>query len=305
MIPSGLKKIFRKAAVGLLTVLGLMSSFNARAQRPATTDNGWNVSLSASHAFSSHYTNSSLHISTSRYNGTIDDYQWEARNQNEWMNPKTWFAPGHNIGEVLHEPPNTYTLAFEKNNNILFVSSFHLKFAQDADQLKRFHGTIDGVPVDNVMPVDQTSGLDIVTNQNTFMSLEFEVGYAHRYVLHDMKKFGTLSYVPGIGIGVATGITHSAVRDGMGGYTEYNSKYGYEGFGGSLHNRIEWRLPSQRFGVFYDLKAACYFRQQPLLDGKQTFTQLYTSNNFGMTFMLYNPAKWAEKKAAKQSPGLM
>ncbi len=307
MILSGLRKTFRKAAMACLTMLGLMTSFNARAQRPAAPDD-WKFTASASHAFSTHYANTNVHINTSRYNLTIDNYDWESRNQNEWMNPQTWFAPGHNIGEVIHEPPNTYTLAWEKNNNILFVSSFHLKYLQGPDQMKRIHGTMDGVAVDHVAPIEKaydpanpnSSGLDLIANQNTYMSLEFEAGYAHRFVLRDLGKFGTFSYVPGVGVGIATGITQSTMRDGQGGYYDYNSKYGYEGFGGSIHNKIEWRTPNDRFGIFYDYKAALYFRQQPLLDGKQTFTQTYTSNSFGMTFTLYDHAKWAKKKAAKQ-----
>jgi hypothetical protein len=130
-------------------------------------------------------------------------------------------------------------------------------------------------------------------NENTYRQMEYEIGYAHRFNLLSSRKFGTLSYVPGISAGFQMGATVSVVvkKDAWWDYDDYHEKPGIQGVGGSLRNKLEWTLPNERFGIFVENKTAFYHRKHGLLDGTQEFNLRYTANNVGMSFMLYNPNK--------------
>jgi hypothetical protein len=256
----------------------------------------WQVRVYASHAFT-HYFPSDIRIKTSRYDVKIDNYEWVERSSREFFNPKTWSKPGNNPLQIFDEPSNSYTLAFEKNAHIIFVSHFHPKFYQEPDQVRHIQGTIDGVAVDHNAPVNDAlhgnyqlpGAMRLEDNKNTYLQMEFEVGYAHKFNLLSSKKFGTISYVPGISAGVQTGRTRSAtVKDGE--RVEYHEQYSLQGVGGSIRNKIEWRTPKERFGLFYENKTSLYHRKHNLLDGTQEFNFAYTANSVGFSFSLYNPA---------------
>ncbi|MCE9506894.1 MAG: hypothetical protein K8R48_01065 [Alphaproteobacteria bacterium] len=261
----------------------------------------WQVRVYASHAFT-HYFPSDIRIKTSRYDVKIDNYEWVERSSREFFNPKTWSKPGNNPFQVFDEPSNTYTLAFEKNAHVIFVSHFHPKFYQEPDQIRHIQGTIDGVAVDHTAPVNDAlhgnyylpGAMRLEDNKNTYLQMEFEAGYAHKFTLLDNKKFGKVLYVPGISAGVQTGRTRSAViKDGE--RVEYHEQYSLQGVGGSIRNKIEWRTPKERFGLFYENKTSLYHRKHELLDGTQEFNFCYTANTVGFSFSLYNPANHHKK----------
>jgi hypothetical protein len=263
----------------------------------------WQVRVYASHAFT-HYFPSDIRIKTSRYDVKIDNYEWVERSSREFFNPKTWAKPGNNPFQVFDEPSNSYTLAFEKNAHVIFVSHFHPKFYQDPDQIRHIQGTIDGVAVDHTAPVNDAlhgnyylpGAMRLEDNKNTYLQMEFEAGYAHKFTLLDTKKFGKVLYVPGISAGVQTGRTRSAViKDGE--RVEYHEQYSLQGVGGSIRNKIEWRTPKERFGLFYENKTSLYHRKHALLDGTQEFNFCYTANTVGFSFSLYNPANHRKSTA--------
>jgi hypothetical protein len=312
-----LRKKFRCVALSCLAALWLPSSFNAKAQDccdgenrlshdandssvPKTLDTKWKIKLYASHAFT-HYVPSDITIRTGRYDVKIKDYEWHSRDGNNWFNPKTWFKPGNNPAQIFDEPTNAYAFAIEKNADIFFVSAFHLKFYQEPGQVKHIKGTVDGVPVDHIDYVNtpfhgyvQTPGeMKLVRNENTYRQMEYEVGYSHRFKLVSSKKFGTLSYIPGISAGFQMGATYSVIvqKDAWWDFDDFREKTKIQGLGGSIRNKIEWMCPKERFGIFYENKSAFYHRRHGLLDGAQEFNLMYTANYIGLTFMVYNPAR--------------
>ena len=143
--------------------------------------------------------------------------------------------------------------------------------------------------------------MELVRNQNTHLQMEYEAGYAHKFNLINAKKFGKISYVPGLSVGVQTGGTSSAVvkKNAWWEYDDYTEKLKIQGAGGSIRNKVEWTAPRERFGIFYENKTALYHRKHELLDGTQEFNLLYTANNVGMTFMIYNPNKKKSHSAPK------
>jgi hypothetical protein len=283
-------------------------------------DTKWKVKFYAGNA-STHYFPSDIRMKTSRYDVTIKDYEWSERSSKEFFNPKTLFSKGHNPAQILDEPTNFYTLAFEKKADIFFVSVFHPKFFEKPDQVKLIQGTVDGVEVYHRAPVNtpfhgynQWPGeMKLVRNENTYRQMEYEVGYAHKFQLCRKYKFlpwlenlkagnfGRLYYIFGASAGVQIGTTYSSAvqKDRYWDFDGYTEKTRVQGFGGSLRNKIEWLSPNGRFGVFVEIKISLYHRKHDLLDGTQVYNLRYTANNLGLTFMLHNP-----NKKLKSAPAL-
>ena len=115
---------------------------------------------------------------------------------------------------------------------------------------------MDGVAPINT-PFDgynQTPGeSELVRNQNTHKQMTFEMGYGHRFNLLD-SKFGSIDYVPSIGVGVMVGENLTVmIKEGQWWeFDDYKDKHGIQGFGGSITNRLEFNTPKERFGVFYE-----------------------------------------------------
>lgn len=257
----------------------------------------WKFRLYASHSYTTYF-NTDITFSSTRYNVEIKDYEWAERGSREFFKPETWKEEGNNPFQMIDEPTNTFTASIEKNGHEFFISAFHPKFLQAPDQVKYMKGTIDGVAVDGVHEInkpfdgyDQTPGeSELVRNQNTHKQMTFEIGYGYRFKLLD-SKFGSISYVPSIGVGVMVGENLSVmVKEGQ--WWEFEvglDKYGVQGFGGSITNRIELNTPKERFGLFYENKLAYYKQDHGFLDGNQKYNIGFMGNSVGMKFMIHNP----------------
>lgn len=250
----------------------------------------WKLSFYASNSFT-HYFSSDISIRSSRYNVDIKDYHWMERSSREFFLPKTWKEPGHNPMQIVDEPTNTFMLCLEKEKHQFCLSAFHPKFLQGSGPMERdMKGSIDGTPVDGTYPVNkpfdgynQTPGeCEIVSNQNTYRQMSFEVGYGYKFDLLTTKR-GKISYIPSVGFGLMTGQNFSAViKENE--WWEFESKtdaYRVQGFGGSIRNRIEFSTPNDRFGVFYENKMALYHQHHGFLDGTQTYNIGLIGNSFG------------------------
>lgn len=320
MKKSDLRQKFRSAACGLLVAAAafLTPGFNQKAVAqvtlpsvnikieslsflpPAThADKKWKLKLYASHAFT-HYFSSSLSVKTSQYDATIRGYAWEERRGDDFFTPNRWFPGGGRNAQFIDEPTNTYTLAVEKNADVIVFSMFHPKFATAPGQERHIQGLVNGTVVDGIGWIENAGPpaagkMNIESNQNTYMSLEFEAGYARIFCVLASRKFGKIHYVPGLSAGVQTGQTFSSTRQADGTIREYKEPESLQGFGGSVRNKLEWTSRNQRLGVFYENKLSLYHRDHALLDGRQKYNLAYTSNNFGFSAMLYNPNKRGHK----------
>ena len=268
----------------------------------AKTDK-WKFRLYASHSFTTYF-NTDITFSSTRYNIEIKDYEWAERGSREFFKPETWKEEGNNPAQIIDEPTNTFTASIEKNGHEFFISAFHPKFLQATDQVKYMKGTIDGVAVDGVQEIskpfdgyDQTPGeSELVRNQNTHKQMSFEIGYGHRFKLLD-TKFGSISYVPSIGVGVMVGENLTVmIKEGQWWeFEDHLDSYGVQGFGGSITNRIEVNTPKERFGLFYENKLSYYKQDHGFLDGTQKYNLGYMGNSVGMKFMIHNPNNKKQK----------
>ncbi len=264
----------------------------------------WKLRFYASHSFTTYYTND-IEFRSSRYNVDIKDYAWVERSSREFFNPKTWAKEGNNPAQLIDEPTNTFVLSLEKNGHEFFLSAFHPKFLHDADQVKYMKGTIDGVEVDGVYDVNrpfdgynQEAGeMELVRNQNTHMQMTFEIGYGHRFKLLD-TKFGNITYVPSVAVGVMTGQNLTVViQEGeWWDFDDYTENFTVQGFGGSITNRVEFNTKNERFGVFYENKLGYYKQNHGFMDGTQKYDLKFQGNSFGLKFMIHNPKNKKNKK---------
>lgn len=268
-----------------------------RDSRSANPDDGrWTIRFYASHSFT-HYFNSDVSFHSSRYDVTIRDYEWAERGSRDFFSPTTWAKAGNNPFQILDEPTNTFTFSIEKDGNEFFLSAFHPKFLQADHQVKQMSGTIDGTVVDRVQPVNQpfhgynlTPGESkLVRNEFTYAQMNYEAGYGRRFVVFN-SKIGNITYVPRIGVGIQMGKGYSAMVK-PGAWWDYEESTGsirYQGFGGSIGNRIEFNSKNERVGVFLDTKVAYYSMKNQFLDGTQKFNLGFLSNNVGVKFRLYH-----------------
>ncbi len=257
----------------------------------------WKVRLYASHS-STTYFNSDLKIDSSRYQVSIQDYEWAERTSREFFLPETWRKEGNNPFQMIDEPTNTFTVSIEKNGTEFFLSAFHPKYLQKDGQIKHMTGTIDGVAIDRMQAVNtpfygyvHTPGESkIVQNRCTHRQMEFTVGAGKRFTLASGKA-GSLVYTPSIATGVmAGGCVTQAVKKGE--WWEYDGntdRMQVQGFGGNVTNRLEFNSPNERFGLFYENKLGLYHMKHGFLDGTQEYNLGFMGNSVGMKFMIYNP----------------
>jgi hypothetical protein len=263
----------------------------------------WKLRLYMSHSFTTYF-NTNISLRSSRYQLEIKDYQWAERSSREFFLPSEWKKPGHNPGQFIDEPTNTFTLSIEKDGNEFFLSAFHPKFLQAKNQIKHMEGTIDGTPVNGIAPInkpfdgyDQVPGeSELVGNQNTYREMNFEIGYGKRFKLLD-SKFGSITYAPSLAAGIITGQNTSiVVKPGeWWEFDGYTAAYAIQGYGGSLKNRIEFNTKKERFGVFYENKLSLYHQEHAFLDGTQEYNLGFMANNVGLKFMIYNPKNHNKK----------
>lgn len=259
----------------------------------------WKIRFYASHSFTTYF-KSDLKIDSSRYNILIKDYEWAERGSREFFLPSTWKEEDNNPLQMIDEPTNTFTLSLEKNGHEFYLSAFHPKFLQKPDQVKHIIGTIDGVDVNEVAPINrpfdgynQSPGeSEIVRNQNTHLEMSFEAGYGRRFNLID-GKFGSIVYTPSIHLGVMTGANLTVVvkENQWWEFDENLDKFGIQGYGGSITNRLEFNTKNERVGVFYENKLSLYHQKHGFLDGTQEYNLGYMGNNVGLKFMILNPKK--------------
>lgn len=277
---------------------------NAVEEEKKRSDDKWKLRFYASHSFTS-YLPSDLTIQSSRYNVEIKDYKWAERGSREFFTWETLTAPGNNPSQFIDEPSNTFVISLEKNGHEFFLSAFHPKFLQQ-NQTAQMTGTIDGHAAIPNQPINtefygytHTPGESkIVRNQNTHKQMTFELGYGHRFNIVK-SKYGNITYVPSIGLGVMVGANLTVVvKEGQ--WWEFDEnldKMGVQGFGGSVTNRLEFNTKNEKFGLFYENKIGHYKQEHGFLDGTQKYDLTFIGNSVGMKFMLYNP-KNKKKKIA-------
>ncbi len=272
---------------------------NINKNKTSYRSDSWKFNFYFSHAFT-HYFKNDITFNSSRYQVLVKDYQWDERHSRQYYLPATWAREGNNPFQWIDEPTNTFVISMEKDNNEIFVSLFHPKYLQNNDQINYMTGTIDGVEVDGYKSVQEPfpgwvnniGDMRLIRNENTHLQMEFAVGYGRKIDIFKSDSIGNFTLTPGISIALMTGRTFVVIaKPGTWWqYEDYTDKYGVQGFGGNLHTKLEWSLPKEQFGIFFEGKIGIYSMEHGFInDGTQSYNLKYASGNVGVKISLWNP----------------
>lgn len=259
----------------------------------STKDDGWKFNFNFGFNRTKYF-NTDMHLSSSRINATIKDFEFKERTSADFYNPKTWKQPMDAL-RWIDEPTNSFTISAEKNNNIIFATAFHPKFLKQDHQNKHVTGTVDCVQVDKVMPINeqfdgynnQPGEMNMTRFENTHMQMDWQLGYGRRINIANSDKYGSLSYIPSIHAGLTTG-QHLDVYVKEGEYwqfDEYKDKNRIQGANLSLGNRVQYDY--KKFSAFVENKMTVSHLEHPFLDGTAKYNMKYNATTFGVGVKLF------------------
>jgi len=268
-------------------------SFVDEKTEPKKDNNGWKFNFNFGFNRTKYF-NTDIHLKSSRINATIKDFEFKERTSAEFYNPSTWKQPMDAL-RWIDEPTNSFTISAEKNNNIIYATAFHPKFLKKDYQNKHVIGTVDGIDVDKVIPINkefdgynnQPGEMHMTRFENTHMQMDWQLGYGRRINILNSEKYGSLSYIPSVHAGITTG-QHLDVYLKEGKYWEYDDykdKNRIQGPNLSLGNRIQYDY--KKFSVFVENKMTVSHLQHQFLDGTAKYNMKYISTTFGIGFKLF------------------
>lgn len=193
----------------------------------------------------------------------------------------------------IDEPTNTMMLSFEKGKNSYYLTVFHPKNVRsiyyktdkktgemyDLTQAEGYNNYTQEIP----------EGSNMMYIQNSHLNLIVQVGYGRQFKLFGSKKFGKITYIPRVDVGLnysksrSINFVEGKKRDLHEHTPEIN------GVSGSLGHRLEYQKGV--FAVFIDQKFTYTKMKQGFLDGSVTYDQVSSPVTFGVALDLFSKKK--------------
>jgi hypothetical protein len=260
--------------------------------------NKWNFRIFFGYTRSRYFNSPEVALNSSRVNVVVKDFEWKERHSFEYFTWDKIKQPG-NTFRFIDEPTNSFGFSMEKKNNVIFLSVFHMKWLFNNSQIKHVTGTLDGVEVDKVMPVNepfdgynaQPGEMNLLRLENTYWNINPQIGYGRKLDIISNKKFGTLSYTPSVQVGLMIGSSYSAYTK-KGEYWESDSKaqgIEYKGTSLTVGHRIDYE--KGRMGLFIDQKYTTTNIKQDFLDGSAKYRLNFSPVTFGLSVKINRPTK--------------
>lgn len=235
-----------------------------------------------------------MKLESSRLNVVIKDFEFQERTSAQYYDPRNW-KQFQDAFRWIDEPTNTWAFSAEKKNNVLYLNVSHPKFLKVGFQDKHVTGTVDGVSVDQVMPInepfdgynDQPGQMHLTRFENTHKQMDWQIGYGRKFVVFDGKKSGQLSYTPQVFAGVTSGAPVSIyLKEGQyWDYDEHVDDMRVLGANASVGQMLEYKRG--HVGIYAAQKFTVSHYKQGFMDGKAEFDMKYASPiTFGVTFDL-------------------
>jgi len=260
--------------------------------------NKWNFRIYFGYTRSRYFNSREVSLNSSRVNVVVKDFEWKERHSFEYFSWDSIKQPG-NTFRFIDEPTNSFGFSMEKKNNVIFLSVFHMKWLFNNTQVKHVSGTLDGVSVDKVMPVNepfdgynaQPGEMNLLRLENTFWNINPQIGYGRKIELISSKKFGNLSYTPSVQVGLMIGSSYSAYTV-KGGYWDSDHKeqgIQYKGTSLTAGHRLDYE--KGRVGVFLDQKYSSSNIKHDFLDGSAKYRLNFSPVTFGLSVKINQPSK--------------
>ncbi len=240
------------------------------------------------------YLPTDMKLESSRLNVVIKDFEFQERTSAEYYDPRNW-KQFQDAFRWIDEPTNTWAFSAEKKNNVLYLNVSHPKFLKVGLQDKHVTGTVDGVAVNQVMPINepfdgynnQPGQMHLTRFENTHKQMDWQIGYGRKFVVFDGKKAGQLSYTPQVFAGVTSGAPVSIYQK-EGQYWDYDEHVDdmhILGANASVGQMLEYKRG--HVGIYAAQKFTVSHYKQGFMDGKAEFDMKYASPiTFGVTFDL-------------------
>jgi hypothetical protein len=241
------------------------------------------------------YADTDMHLKSSRVDATIKDFSFDERTSSDFYNPNNWEQP-MDAFRWIDEPTNSFTFSAEKNNNVYSITAFHPKFLKHTYQDKHVTGTIDGVAVDKVMPIneefdgynDQPGQMHLTRFENTHMQMDWQLGYGRNITIADTHKYGKLVYTPSVYAGLTSG-KHYDVYVKPGAYWDFDGsedKMKIQGGNVAIGNKIKYEYG--RVNVFVENKFTFSHLEHQFMDGTAKYNMKYNATTFGLGVNVFN-----------------
>lgn len=265
-----------------------------------TTNRKWRLRLYFGNA-NTFYDPTKMEIHTSRLDLTLDNVYAKQRSGYQYF--RVWERPFSHCLKWIDEPTNNLKIVFDKKNHQFFLSVNHPKLvyvnqtsAPDLNNGGNVHvtGTVDGVYHDANLPLNpqfdgyntQPGELNISKFENSYMFMQYEVGYGYAIPLLQIRRAGSIVFTPQIQAGIYTGPTNSAIMK-KGGYWDLDHYEGGKsyvmGYSITPAGRLEWRSPRQGIGIFAEYRRSFGKMEYGFLDGTIKHDFNYHSITLGIS----------------------
>jgi hypothetical protein len=240
------------------------------------------------------YSDTDMHLKSSRVDATIKNFSFQERTSSDFYNPKNWQQP-MDAFRWIDEPTNSFTFSAEKNNNEFSLTAFHPKFLKQPYETKQVTGTVDGIAVDKVMPIneefdgynDKPGEMHLTRFESTHMQMDWQLGYGRNITLVDGKKYGKLVYTPSIYAGLTSG-KHYDVYVKPGAYWDFDDaedKMKIQGANIAVGNKIKYEYG--RANIFVENKFTWSHLKHQFMDGTAEYNMKYNATTFGLGYKLF------------------
>ena len=285
-----------------LTCETLLSSTPLTVSKKDSDGDTWNVKFYFGYSRAKYF-NSDVHLQSTRVNVDIKDMEWKERNSFEYFKRESLKGKG-NTFRFIDEPTSTMMLTLEKGKNVFLISVFHLKYLKQQFQDKHVTGTLDGVSVNGVIPInepfdgynDQPGQMHLTRLENTYWQADIQGGYGRKFNLLGNEKTGILSFTPYVQGGIYIGSSFSNYRK-LDNYWDWDSRsQPIEPKGASITLGQKLEYEKGRFSLFLDNRATHAQVKHDFLDGKASYKLNFVAGTLGLGFKIVDPKSKKKKK---------
>lgn len=258
-----------------------------------TPDNSWKFNFSMGFNRTK-YSDTDMHLKSSRVDATIKDFSFQERTSSDFYNPKNWKQP-MDAFRWIDEPTNSFTFSAENKNNVYSLTAFHPKFLKQQYENKHVTGTVDGVAVDKVMPINEEfdgynnkpGEMNLTRFENTHMQMDWQLGYGRNITLVDAHKYGKLVYTPSVYAGLTSGKHYDAYvkPNAYWDFEDSEDKNRIQGANFAIGNKLKYEYG--RANIFVENKFTFSHLEHQFMDGTAKYNMKYNATTFGLGFRLY------------------
>jgi hypothetical protein len=256
-------------------------------------DNKWNFKFYFGYNRTKYF-DTDMHLKSSRLDVTVKDFSFKERTSSDFYNPKTWES-AQDAFRWIDEPTNSFILNAENKNNVLYFTAFHPKFLKQDFQEKHVTGTVDGVQVDKVMPINekfdgynnQPGEMHLTRFESTHKQMDWQVGYGRNITLLENEKAGKLVYTPSVHVGVTSGkhVDVYVKENEYWDFDNYEDKTRIQGANVGIGNRLMYE--KGKVSVFAENRMNFSHLEHQFMDGKAEYNMKYMNTTFGVGFKLF------------------